>query len=134
LTSQAQGSITYVAGTFHHHLKEGLLTYQRLAFVIYGVHCQSNNLPTYKLVSGTTSCACDQNCVDSMLSMAALQKLTVNKSRKDNLLYQSMQMACDLLDYVSFNSAIKTGDVDIYQDDVPCLHFWFIGGRTRLRH
>ena len=40
-------------------------------------------------------------------------------------------MACDLLDYVNFDAAIKTGDIGTLQDCLPCLLFWFIGGKNK---
>ncbi|KAF8237484.1 hypothetical protein L208DRAFT_1421552 [Tricholoma matsutake] len=69
--------------------------------------------------------------VDNHASMAALQKMAAKKLRKDKLLYQSTQMACDLLDYVNFDVAIKTGDVGYLQDLLPHLLFWFIGGKNK---
>jgi hypothetical protein len=69
--------------------------------------------------------------VDDHASTAALQKMAAKKLRKDELLYQSTQMACDLLDYVNFNAAIKMGDVGFLQDFLPHLLFQFIGGKNK---
>ena len=40
-------------------------------------------------------------------------------------------MARDLLDYVNFDAAIKTGDVGFLQDILPRLLFRFIGGKNK---
>jgi hypothetical protein len=69
--------------------------------------------------------------VDGYASMAALQRMAANKSRKDELLYQSTQMVRDLLDYANFDAAIKMGDVGYLQDVLPHLLFWFIGGKNK---
>ena len=42
-----------------------------------------------------------------------------------------MQMAWDLLDYVNFDTAIKTGDVGYLQNLLPYLLFQFIGGKNK---
>jgi hypothetical protein len=69
--------------------------------------------------------------VDGHALTTALQKMAANKSKKDKLLYQSTQMARDLLDYVNFDTAIKTSDVGFLQDFLPRLLFRFVGGKNK---
>jgi hypothetical protein len=121
-----------VAGTFHHHLKEGLLHITEARFRdIWSVVGKVDNLADLRTRIPQQLHALAIEIVDSHASTAALQKLAVKKSRKDDLLYQSTQMARDLLDYVNFNSAIKTGDVGYLQDVLPRLLFRFIGGKNK---
>jgi hypothetical protein len=69
--------------------------------------------------------------VDGYASMAALQRMAANKSRKDELLYQSTQMVRDLLDYANFDAAIKMGDVGYLQVFCHICSFGSLAGRTR---
>jgi hypothetical protein len=57
--------------------------------------------------------------------------MAANKSKKDKLLYQSTQMAQNLLDYVNFDRVIKTGDVRFLQDFLPRLLFRFVGRKNK---
>ena len=61
-------------------------------------------------------------------SSEGLFKLTAQQERCDDLLYQSIQMARDLLDYMLLDQAISSGDIRLLEDLVPRLLFRYIGG------
>jgi hypothetical protein len=121
-----------VEGTFHHHLKEGLLHISEARFRdLWCVIGKVDKLADLRSRTPEQLYALAIKIVDDHASTAALQKMAANKSRKDELLYQSTQMARDLLDYVNFDAAIKTGDVGTLQDLLPRLLFRFIGGKNK---
>jgi hypothetical protein len=121
-----------VEGTFHHHLKEALLHISEARFRdLWSVIGKVDNLANLRNHTPEELHALAIKIVDNHASTAALQKMATNKSRKDELLYQSMQMARDLLDYVNFDTAIKTGDIGYLQDVLPRLLFRFIGGKNK---
>jgi hypothetical protein len=121
-----------VEGTFHHHLKEGLLHISEACFC--DLWCVIGKVDK---VADLRSCTPKQlhalaiKIMDDYMSTAAPQKMAAKKSRKDELLYQSTQMAHDLLDYVNFDATIKTGDVGTLQDLLPHLLFQFIGRKNK---
>lgn len=61
-------------------------------------------------------------------STEGMIKLSAQGGRCDDLLYQLIQMARDLLDYILFNWAISYGDIELLEDLLPRLLFWYIGG------
>jgi hypothetical protein len=50
---------------------------------------------------------------------------------RDELLHQSIQMAHDLLEYVSLDQALTSGDIGHLQDMLPHLLFHFAGGGSK---
>ena len=121
-----------VEGTFHHHLKEGLLHISEARFRdLWSIIGKVNKLADLRSHTLEQLHALAIEIVNDHASTAALQRMAANKSRKDELLYQSMQMARDLLDYVNFDMAIKIGDVGYLQDLLPCLLFRFISGKNK---
>jgi hypothetical protein len=121
-----------VEGTFHHHLKEGLLHISEARFRdLWCVIGKVNKLADLRSRTPEQLYALAIKIVDDHASTATLQKMAANKLRKDELLYQSTQMACDLLDYMNFDAAIKTGNVGTLQDLLPHLLFRFIGSKNK---
>ena len=54
--------------------------------------------------------------VSKHASSGAMHDLTAQGERCDDLLYQSVQMARDLLDYNLFNRALSSGDIGLLED------------------
>ena len=52
------------------------------------------------------------------------------KESQDELLKQMVQFNHNLLEYLELDFAIKVGDVGRMEDMLPCLLFWFIGGKN----
>lgn len=61
-------------------------------------------------------------------SYEGMLKLSAQRERSDDLLYQSIQMARDLLDYVLLDRAISSGDIGLLEDLLPELLFRYVGG------
>ena len=121
-----------VEGAFHHHLKEGLLHISEARFRdLWSVVGKVDKLADLRSYTPEQLRALAVKIVDNHVSTAALQKMAANKTKKDELLYQSTQMARDLLDYVILDVAIKTGDVGCLQDLLPRLLFRFIRGKNK---
>lgn len=55
-------------------------------------------------------------------------RLSAQGERCNDLLYQLIQMARDLLDYVLLDQAISSGNVGLLKDLLPNLLFRYIGG------
>jgi hypothetical protein len=121
-----------VQGTFHHHQKEALLHISEACFRdLWSVVGKVNKLADLCSHTPEQLHLLVTKIIDNHASTAALQKMAANKSRKDELLYQLTQLACNLLDYVNFDRAIKTGDVRYLMDLLLCLLFQFVGGRNK---
>lgn len=121
-----------VQGTFHHHLQEALLHIAEARFRdIWLVVGKVKKLEDLRDRAAHELYALATLIVDDHASTAALRKMEAKKSRKDELLYQSTQMARDLLDYIHLNDAIKAGDVGSIQDMIPRLLFRFVGGKNK---
>jgi len=114
------------------HLKEGLLHISEARFRdLWSIIGKVDKLADLCSHTPEQLHALAIEIVDDHASTAALQRMAANKSRKDELLYQSTQMARDLLDYVNFDMAIKIGDVGYLQDLLLRLLFRFIGGKNK---
>jgi hypothetical protein len=121
-----------VQGTFHHHLKEALLHIAEARFRdIWLVVGKVNKLEDLRDRTPHQLYVLATSIVDNHASTAALRNMESKKSRKDELLCQSTQMARDLLDYIHLDDAIKTGDVGSIQDMLPRLLFRFVGGKNK---
>jgi len=121
-----------VQGTFHHNLSEALLHIAEARFRdLWLVVGKVEKLEDLRNHSPQDLFDLATSIVDNYASTAALRKMDAQKSRKDELLYQSAQMARDLLDYVDFDDAIKTGDIGRIQDLLPQLLFRFAGGKNK---
>jgi hypothetical protein len=113
-----------VQGTFHHHLKEALLHIAEARFRdIWLVVGKVNKLEDLRNHTPHELYALATSIVDDHASTAAFRNMESKKSRKDELLCQSTQMACDLLDYIHLDDVIKSGDVGSIQDMLPRLLF-----------
>lgn len=121
-----------VQGTFHHHLQEALLHVAEARFRdIWLVAGKVKKLEELRDRSPQELYALATSIVDDHASTAALRTMEAKRSRKDELLYQSTQMARDLLDYLHLDDAIKAGDVGSIQDMIPRLLFRFAGGKNK---
>jgi hypothetical protein len=121
-----------VQGTFHHHLKEALLHITEARFRdIWLVVGKVQKLEDLRDRTPQELYTLATSIVDNYASTAALRKIEDKKSRKDELLYQSTQMARDLLDYIHLDDAIGSGDVGSIQDMIPRLLFRFAGGKNK---
>jgi hypothetical protein len=121
-----------VQGTFHHHLNEALRHIAAARFRdLWLVVGKVDKLEELRNRSPQELLALATSIVDDYASTAGLRKMEAQQSRKDELLYQSAQMARDLLDYIDINDAIMTGDVGCIQDQLPRLLFRFGGGKNK---
>ena len=119
-------------GTFHHHLQEALLHIAEARFQdLWLVAGNVDKLEELRDHTPHELYALAESIVDNHASTAVLRAMEAKKSRKDELLYQSTQMARDLLDYTHLDDAIKTGNVGSIQDMIPRLLFRFAGGKNR---
>lgn len=121
-----------VQGTFHHHIKEALLHITEARFRdIWLVVGKVQKLEDLRNHTPQELYALATSIVDNHASTAALRRMEDKQSRKDELLYQSTQMARDLLDYVHLDDAIGIGDVGSIRDMIPRLLFRFAGGKNK---
>ena len=65
------------------------------------------------------------------MSTRGMVKIVANGLGHDELLYQLVQMAHNLLDYVSLDQALSSGDVGHLKDMLPHLLYRFVGGGCR---
>jgi len=121
-----------VKGTFHHNLKEGLLHIAEARFQdLWCIVGKVDTLEELRSRSPEELCTLAATIVKEHASTFALQKIALKKSNKDDLCYQSTQMARDLLDYLEFDESMKIGDIRRIQDLLPQLLFRFVGGTNK---
>jgi hypothetical protein len=120
-----------IQGDFHHHLKEALYHIAEARFQdLWCTVAKVNNLKELRSRSPEQLHALATLIVGKHASSAALQKLAATKD-KDDLLYQSAQLARDLLDYIDLDEAMQVGDVGRMEDHLPRLLFRFAGGHNK---
>ncbi|KAI9451130.1 hypothetical protein F5148DRAFT_1277752 [Russula earlei] len=121
-----------VEGTFHHHLKEGLLHISEAHFHdFWSMVGKVDKLADLCCHTPEQLCALAIKIVGDHALTAALQKMAANKLRKDDLLYHSTQMARNLLDYMNLDAAIKGDENMRILTLLPHLLFQFIGGKNK---
>ena len=102
-----------VQGNFHHHIKEALY------------HIAEARIRDLWCIAG------DVTKLDELRDQTPTAALNAAKKAKDDLLYQSTQFVRDMLDYIDFDSAIKSGDVGCLEDHLPRLLLRFAGGSNK---
>lgn len=118
-----------IQGNFHNQLWEAFLHITEACF--HDIWCVVEKVDTLRDL-------CE--CLPLELQSLALQiitdyassegmfNLSAQGERSDDLLYQSIQMACDLLDYVLLDWAVSSRDIGLLEDLLPRLLFQYIGG------
>jgi hypothetical protein len=121
-----------VQGSFHQNICEALRHIMEARFRdLWCVVGKVDQLQDLRQLSPEQLHALAVRIVDNCASTAALIKMAAKKDNKDELLYQSVQMARNLLDYVELDESIKYGDVGRLENLLPWLLFRFIGGQSK---
>jgi hypothetical protein len=121
-----------IKGNFHHDIKEALdhvaqARFRDLWCCVGGVE----KLEDLRSRQPQELHDLASEIVRQFASTEALQDLATQEENVDELLYQSVQMARDLLVYLELDAAIKIGDVGRIQDILPRLLFRFVGGKNK---
>jgi hypothetical protein len=121
-----------IQGTFHHHMKEALYHISEARFRdLWCVVGKVNKIEQLRSLTPQRLYDLATRIVSEYASSSALRRLDTKKSHKDELLYQSTQMARDLLDCLDLDEAIKLGDVGRMEDLLPRLLFRFVDGKNK---
>ncbi|KAI0694460.1 hypothetical protein BC835DRAFT_1306326 [Cytidiella melzeri] len=130
-TTSVKGK-SFTSGAFHHGMQEGLRHIAEARFWDLWVivsKCKSiadlRALPPYRIKAIAT------RIVQHHASTGALvQQKSKPVEAHDKVFIQSIQFCRDLLDYVEFDKAMKTGDVGCIEERIPRLLFRFSGGKS----
>ncbi len=118
-----------IQGNFHNQLREALLHVTEARFRdLWCVVGKVESLRDLRKCSPLELRSLALQIITDYASSEGLFKLTAQQERCDDLLYQSIQMARDLLDYMLLDQAISSGDIRLLEDLVPRLLFRYIGG------
>ncbi len=121
-----------VQGNFHNHLREALLHVTEARFRdMWCIVGKVDTLRELRNCSPVELHSLASRIVSEYASSKALRNMVVQEERCDDLLYQSVQMARDLLDYVLLDGALSSGDIGLLEDLFPRLLFRFIGGGSK---
>jgi hypothetical protein len=119
-----------IQGVFHQNIKDGLTHVAAARF--RDVWCTIGNVETLRDLN---KLAPDQleamaiNIIHEYASARALHSLSSKPGKKgDDVLAQSILWNKDILDYLTLNDAISSGDVGIIRDILPRLLFRYVGG------
>jgi hypothetical protein len=121
-----------VQGTFHNHLREALLHIAEARFCdLWCVVGEVGSLAGLRQRSPSELFSLAQRIVKEYASTSGVRKFEVTERGRDDLFCQSVQMARDLLEYVSLDQALSSGDVGHLQDMLPRLLYRFAGGSSK---
>lgn len=119
-------------GPFHHNLE--LTIYDILTARMRDAWLRaigSKSLSDARNLSASELCAMAVRIHETLASTSALRHLdALAPNQQDAVLRQNVQINRDLLEYVTFDSAIKRGDVGVMEAMIPRLLFRFIGGKN----
>ena len=121
-----------IQGNFHNSLREGLLHVSKARF--RDLWCTIGRVNTLKELrdrSPRDLHSMATTIVSEHASSGAMHDLTAQGERCDDLLYQSVQMARDLLDYNLLDRALSSGDIGLLEDLLPRILFRLIGGGSK---
>jgi hypothetical protein len=118
-----------VQGNFHNQLREAILHVTEARFRdIWCIVGKVESLKDLRNRSPVELRSLALRIITDYASSEGLFKLAAQGERCDDLLYQSIQMARDLLDYVLLDQALSSGDIGLLEDLLPRLLFRYIGG------
>jgi hypothetical protein len=121
-----------VQGNFHNHLREALLHIAEARFRdLWCVVGKVSSLKDLRQRSPQELHSLASRIVKEYASTRGMVKIAANGLGHDELLLQSVQMARDLLDYVSLDQALSSGDVGHLEDMLPRLLYRFVGGGSK---
>ncbi|KAI0693992.1 hypothetical protein BC835DRAFT_1488319, partial [Cytidiella melzeri] len=96
---------------------------------IWLIVSNNNNIARLRTLSPPQLKEFATRIVDNYVSTSALvQHKALPRQEQDDMLLHSIQLCCDLLDYVDLDDTMKTGDVGRLEDLLPRLLFRFSGG------
>ena len=118
-----------IQGNFHNQLREAILHVTEARFRdIWCVVGKVEALRELRERSPLELRSLALQIVTDYTSTEGMIKLSTQGERCDDLLYQSIQMARDLLDYVLLDRALSCRDIGLLEDLLPRVLFWYIGG------
>jgi hypothetical protein len=123
--------VTSVQGTFHHNIQEALHHVSSARF--RDLWCVVGNVKSIESLREKTPEDLYQlamEIVDRYASMRGLQEVIeqAGDEKGDDVLTQAVLWNKDVIDFLLFDDAIKTGDIGTIQDILPRLLLRFIGG------
>jgi len=121
-----------IQGNFHNHFREALLHVTEARF--RDIWCVVGKVDTLKELRKRSPAELHSLAiaiVSDYASSKAMYNLATRRERCDELLYQSIQMARDLLDYVLLDRALSSGDIGLVEDLIPRLLFRLISGGSK---
>src|ERR1700722_10200890 len=120
-----------VQGTFHHNIQEALYHISSARFRdLWCVVSKVESIESLREKTPEDLYQLATEIVDQYASMRGLQELIeqAGDEKGDDVLTQAVLWNKDILDYLLFDDAIKTGDIGTIQDLLPRLLLRFIGG------
>ncbi|KAI0283764.1 hypothetical protein BC826DRAFT_1127316 [Russula brevipes] len=121
-----------VQGNFHNHLREALIHVMEAHFRnLWCVVGKVKSIKELRQRSPQELHSLAQRIVGKYTSTDGLLEAAACGQGCDELLCQSIRMARDLLEYVSLDQALASGDVGHLQDMLPHLLFRFAGGGSK---
>jgi hypothetical protein len=118
-----------IQGNFHNQLREAFLHVTEARFRdIWCVAGKVEALRDLRERSPLELRSLALHIITDYASSEGMFKLSAQGERCDDLLYQLIQMAHNLLDYVLLDRAVSFGDIGLLEDLLPRLLFQFIGG------
>jgi hypothetical protein len=118
-----------VQGNFHNQIREAILHVTEARF--RDIWCLVGNVENLKDLRKCSPQELRTLAVCIITDYASSEGLVKLGERCDDLLYQSIQMARDLLDYVLLDRAISSGDIGLLEDLLPRILFRYIGGGSK---
>ncbi|KAI0683598.1 hypothetical protein BC835DRAFT_1470344, partial [Cytidiella melzeri] len=121
---------TSIQCVFHHGMQEALWHIADARFGnIWLIVSNNNDIARLRMLSPPQLKEFATHIVDNYASTSSLiQHKALPHQQQYDMLLHSIQLCCDLLDYVDLNDAMKTGNVCQLEDLFPCLLFQFSGG------
>jgi hypothetical protein len=118
-----------IQGNFHNQLREALLHVTEACF--RDIWCVVGKVETVRDLRKRSPLELRSlalRIITDYASFEGMFKASAQGERCDDLLYQSIQMARDLLDYVLLDRAVSSGDIGLLEDLLPKHLFRYIGG------
>jgi hypothetical protein len=119
-----------IQGVFHQNIQEALTHVAAAHFCdVWCTVAQAESLKNLNELTPELLKAIAIQIVDEFASQHALNLVSSKlEGKQDDVLAQVILWNKDVLDYLSLNDAISSGDIGIIQDLLPCLLFRFNGG------
>ena len=119
-----------IQGTFHQNIREGLTHVAAARF--RDVWCTAGQVESLKDLNQLNPHQLETMAINIIQEFASVRALHSISSKPDNarddVLAQAILWNKDILDYLTLNDAISSGDVAIIEDILPRLLFRFVGG------